>query len=145
MSGSMLDVTTAIPGQGGPGYTDYPNSGGDFVLFGGLSNNGGPASINTPADWIVVNGHDIARWSGSHGIHEDRYPEHHALPQPGLQQQPDQRQRADQQHLGPNAAYCQQTISSLVVQSATRQTSTLTGYTLNIENNGSGSSNPFGP
>ena len=71
MSGSMLDVTTAIPGQGGPGYINYPNSGGDFVLFGGLAANGGPASINSPADWIVVNGHDIARWSGSHGIHEE--------------------------------------------------------------------------
>jgi autotransporter-associated beta strand protein len=142
MSGSMLDVTTAIPGQGGPGYTGYPNSGGDMVLFGGLAANGGPASINTPADWIIVNGHDIARWSGSHGIHEEgsqaitRYYNLGATSNPA---------NANvlingtaQTNLTANT-----TVGSLVVQSATAQTSTLTGYTLNIENNGSGSSNPL--
>ena len=146
MSGSMLDVTTAIPGQGGPGSTGYPNSGGDFVLFGGLSANGGPASINTPADWIVVNGHDIPRWSGSHGIHE--------LGISGVSGG----QVARYFNLGTatangnvlvnstsaqTALTANTTINSLVVQSASAQTSTLTGYTLNIENTGSGSSNPL--
>jgi autotransporter-associated beta strand protein len=147
MSGSMLDVTTAIPGQGGPGYTGYPNSGGDFVLFGGLSASGGPASINTPADWIVVNGHDIARWSGSHGIHElgidgqqgGQVQRYYNL---GATSNPANANVLINSTSAQTGLTANTTIGSLVVQSATVQTSTLTGYALNIENNGSGSSNP---
>ena len=135
----MVNFTATIPGQGGPGG-DYEYGGGDFIFFSGTGASGegyGANSINVPAAWLIVNGHDIARYSGSHGVHEladmvTRYPDLGAAPANGNVLITD---------TGSQTSCASKTINSLVVQAATPQASTLTG-TLNIMNNGSGQT-PF--
>ncbi len=67
----VANFNTAITGQGGPGGS---TGGGDRIYLGGDAANPGAtgkvASINTPAAWLVANGRDIARYSGSNGFQE---------------------------------------------------------------------------
>ncbi|MGA2064655.1 MAG: autotransporter-associated beta strand repeat-containing protein [Thermoguttaceae bacterium] len=148
MSGAMVNFTATVPGQGGPGG-NYYNSGwqtsagaGDYIAFGGTVGNG-PGSIYGPADWIVVNGHDFARWSGSHGIHEQ---DQGSGGGPTVTAVNNINEPATSGYVILNstattlALTCtaSETINSLTVQSATPITTTLTGYKVNIQNTSQG-------
>ena len=77
--GSMVNFTAAIPGQGGPGDGYYGGwitqaaAPADLISFGGAAGTDGndAPSCNEPAAWMVVNGHAFARYSSSHGVHEE--------------------------------------------------------------------------
>ena len=49
----MVNFTTAIHGQAGPGAADQ---GGDNIDFGNNLGNDTIPSIDTPAPWMIVNG-----------------------------------------------------------------------------------------
>jgi autotransporter-associated beta strand protein len=126
-SGSMVNFTTQIIGQGGPGGSD---GGGDRVLFAAA------ASIDMPAAWIVVNGHDFARYDSSQGMTEmagagaTRYGNLGSAPANG---------NVLIQSAVQTILTTSNTINSLVVQSAGSQVTTLNGnVTLNIANTSAG-------
>ncbi len=140
MSGAMVDFASTIHGQGGPGGS-YSNAGygvptapGDIIYFGTTSIGSGPASTNAPADWIVVNGHDFARWSGSHGMHEETTANtaiYNSVTQGG-------NACVVVVNTATQTLSANVTDNSLCVQLASAGTINLNGYTLNLENNGAG-------
>jgi fibronectin-binding autotransporter adhesin len=145
MSGAMVNFTATVPGQGGPGGSYYSKlwgsttGPGDFIAFGGTAGNG-PGSINGPADWIVVNGHDFARWSGSHGIHEQ---DMGSGGTPTVTIASSINGPAGYVILSGTGALAQtctasESINSLAVQSSATGTATLTGYKVNIQDTSSG-------
>jgi autotransporter-associated beta strand protein len=146
MSGAMVNFTSTIQGQGGPGGT-YTGGGittapGDYVAFGGAAGAGAP-SVNDPSASIVVNGHAFARYSHSNGIHEETANSANNITNFAYE-------------LGAagansnvvitgtaSATLCgSKTINDLMVQCGSSYANTLTG-TLNIMNNGSGSGTPL--
>ena len=140
MSGAMVDFASTIHGQGGPGGS-YSNAGygvptapGDIIYFGTTSIGSGPASTNAPADWIVVNGHDFARWSGSHGMHQETTANtaiYNSVTQGG-------NACVVVVNTATQTLSANVTDNSLCVQLASAGTINLNGYTLNLENNGAG-------
>ncbi len=142
MSGAMVDFTATIPGQGGPGGTyssatyGNPTAPGDHIYFGSPSLSGGPASNNDPADWIIVNGHDFARFSGSQGIHEEDTATTITF---SASVTAGSNATVIITTTGTQSLTAGVTDNSLTVQCSSAVATNLTGYTLNLENNGAGS------
>ena len=142
----MVNFTATIPGQGGPGGSYY-NSGWqtagykDYIAFGApMTGSDVLASVYGPADWMVVNGHDFPRWSGSHGIHEQ---DQGSGGGPTVTAVNNINEAAASGYViltsNTNAnANASETINSLTVQSATAMTSNLGNYTLNIRDTSQG-------
>jgi autotransporter-associated beta strand protein len=149
MSGSMVNFTATVVNnqipQGGPGGSYYDSSwqttgAGDYIAFGATVNNG-PGSINGAADWIVVNGHDFARWSHSHGMHEQDQGTNGSDTNLTVTNNVNTPASSGYIVLTSTAgATCtaSETINSLTVQSATPITTTLAGHTVNIQDSSSG-------
>ncbi|MGA2069115.1 MAG: autotransporter-associated beta strand repeat-containing protein, partial [Thermoguttaceae bacterium] len=141
MSGAMVNFTSTIQGQGGPGGAYYSGAAGqtagpaDFIMFGGPAT-AGASSIYGPAAWIVVNGHDFARFSGSNGIHEQDAGTN-GNPVATVANNITEAQGTGYVILtsGANASCgANETINTLTVQSASPITSTLTNCEITIAN-----------